>query len=232
MRVGAEALELGRDLLHVPRRQELALLDVDRAAGLGGGAQQVGLAAEEGGDLQHVDHLGHGLALPALVDVGQHRQARGLLHLGQDLDALLQPDATRAGGAGAVGLVERALVDQRHAQLVGEPLELARHRERMVAALDGAGPGDQGQRQMVARRRRCRSGSCAARSIIPASTARRPPGRRRRTGDAAPWGATSARDGTARPRTRDGPAARSSRAGAHPATCRRIAGPPARAPRR
>ena len=149
MRLGAEALQLGRDLLHVPGRQELALLDVDRPAGLGRGAQQVGLAAEEGGDLQDVDHLGHGLALPALVDVGEHRQAGGLLHRGQDLDALVEPDAAGAGGAGAVGLVERALVDQRHAQPVGQPLELARHGQRVLAALDRAWPGDQRQRQVV-----------------------------------------------------------------------------------
>ena len=94
--VGAEALELGGDLLHVPGGQELALLDVDRPAGLGAGAQQVGLAAEEGRDLQHVDHLGHGRALPALVDVGEHRQPGRLLDLGQDRQAPSRARCPRA----------------------------------------------------------------------------------------------------------------------------------------
>ena len=47
--------DLGDDVLHVPGRQELALLDVDDLAGLRGGDQQVGLAAQEGRDLQDVD---------------------------------------------------------------------------------------------------------------------------------------------------------------------------------
>ena len=111
-RVGAQLLELPRDLQHVPGRQELALLDVQRGAGPRRRGEQVGLAAEERRDLQHVDRLGHGPALVALVDVGQHRAAEALAHLGQHLDALGEPEPARALGAGAVGLVERALVDQ------------------------------------------------------------------------------------------------------------------------
>ena len=52
-------LPVERDLLdgvaHVPGGDELALLDVDGAAGFAGGDEQVGLAAEEGGDLEDVD---------------------------------------------------------------------------------------------------------------------------------------------------------------------------------
>ena len=40
--------------------------------------QQVGLAAEEGRDLQHVDDLGDRRALLGLVHVGEHRQAEAL----------------------------------------------------------------------------------------------------------------------------------------------------------
>ena len=87
-------------------------LTCTRGAGRGRGGQQVGLAAEERRDLQHVDRLGHRPALLALVDVGQHRAAVALAHLGQDLDALGEAEAARAVGAGPVGLVERALVDQ------------------------------------------------------------------------------------------------------------------------
>ena len=55
-------------------------------------AQQVGLAAEEGRDLEHVDHLGHRPALPALVDVGEHGHAQRLADLGQDREPLLQAE--------------------------------------------------------------------------------------------------------------------------------------------
>ena len=41
---------------HVRRGDELAFFDVDGAAGVGGGDEEIGLAAEEGGDLeQEVD---------------------------------------------------------------------------------------------------------------------------------------------------------------------------------
>jgi hypothetical protein len=49
--------------LHVPRRHELALLDVHDLAGLGRGAHEVGLAAQERRDLQHVGDLGRALDL-------------------------------------------------------------------------------------------------------------------------------------------------------------------------
>ena len=40
---------------------ELAFLDVDGAAGLGGGDEEVGLAAEEGGDLQEEVDIADGV---------------------------------------------------------------------------------------------------------------------------------------------------------------------------
>ena len=66
----AGAGDLGEDIRHVPRRQELAFLDVDRPAGPPGGEQQIGLAAQEGRDLQHVHGLGGSGALFPGMDVG------------------------------------------------------------------------------------------------------------------------------------------------------------------
>jgi hypothetical protein len=62
-------------ILHVPRGDELALLDVDGAAGLACGDEQVGLAAEEGRNLQHVDGFGGDFAVAGLVDVGEDGKA-------------------------------------------------------------------------------------------------------------------------------------------------------------
>ena len=53
------------------RGDELPLLDVHDPAGASGGEQQVGLPAEEGGDLEDVGDLGRGLGLRGLVDIGQ-----------------------------------------------------------------------------------------------------------------------------------------------------------------
>src|ERR671914_577793 len=60
----------------------------------------------------------------------------------------------RRPGAGPVGLVERALIDQ--AQLA-RPRHLdqgGRGLERVIAALDLTGPGDQHERPVVAQRER------------------------------------------------------------------------------
>ena len=78
-----------RGAADIVRRHELALLDVDDAAGAAGGQQQVRLAAEERGDLQDVRHLGRRFGLRRLVDVGEDGKALGL-HAGQDAQAFAQ----------------------------------------------------------------------------------------------------------------------------------------------
>ena len=50
--------DLGDRVLHVVGREELALLDVDDAAGLRGGRDEVGLPREERRNLQHVGDVG------------------------------------------------------------------------------------------------------------------------------------------------------------------------------
>ena len=56
----ARGVALFDGVLHVPGRDELALLDVDHALAQGRGDDQVGLAAEESGDLQDVGDFGDG----------------------------------------------------------------------------------------------------------------------------------------------------------------------------
>ena len=74
---GLPGLELADHVAHVAGRHELALLDVHWFAGRRGRQQQVRLSAQEGGNLQHVDDGGRRRGLRRLVNVGQHRQARG-----------------------------------------------------------------------------------------------------------------------------------------------------------
>ena len=79
------------DVRHVPRREELALLDVDDLAGRRGRQQQIRLPAQEGRDLQHVDRLCDFGALRGLVHVGQHGQTERRADLGEDRQRLRQP---------------------------------------------------------------------------------------------------------------------------------------------
>ena len=59
------------DVGHVPGRQELALLDIDHPAGRRRRIK-VGLSAQEGRNLQHVDHLRDAGALRDFVHVGEN----------------------------------------------------------------------------------------------------------------------------------------------------------------
>ena len=134
------------DVDHVVRCQELALLDIDRLARLRTGADEVGLAAQEGRRLQHIHHGGHGLDLVDLVDVGEDRHADFLLDLGQDLQTLLHAQATERGTRRTVGLVEGRLVDERDTQFRRDLLQGTGGVERHLLGLDHAGAGDQEER--------------------------------------------------------------------------------------
>ncbi len=146
----ARLRDLFDHVLHVPGGEELPLLHIDRATGLRRGDQQVGLAAEEGGDLQHVHRLGHGRALLGRVHVGQGGQAKGLADLGEHRQSRLQPDTADAARGGAVRLVERGLVDQPDPQPSADLLQRLGGLQRVGAALHGAGASDQAQRQGIA----------------------------------------------------------------------------------
>ncbi len=60
---------------------------------MAGGEQQIGLAAEEGGDLQNVDHFGDRRALMGIMHVGQHRDAEFGADVGQNGEATVHADA-------------------------------------------------------------------------------------------------------------------------------------------
>ena len=67
--------DLGDHMRHVPGREELALLHIDHLAGPRRGDEEIGLAAEEGRDLQHIDGLSDRGALLGLMHVGEHGKA-------------------------------------------------------------------------------------------------------------------------------------------------------------
>ena len=149
--VGVAGLgDLGDDVLHVPGSEKLSLLHVDRLAGRRSRQQQVGLAAEEGGDLQHVHRLRRLRALFGVVHVGQRGQAGDLADLGEHRQRGLQPQAACGAGGGAVRLVERGLIDQGDVQPLGDLPKRVGGLQRVGAALHLAGAGDHRQPLAVA----------------------------------------------------------------------------------
>ena len=65
---------------HLLRSHPLALLHIDGKSGCPGGEEQVGLTAEERGNLQGVHHVGRGTSLLRPVHVGEKRESSRVAH--------------------------------------------------------------------------------------------------------------------------------------------------------
>ena len=142
----ARRLGFGDHLAHVPRGQELAFLDVHRPALAADVLNEVGLPAQERGGLQHRRHRRHFIEGRVLVDVGEHRHADFPAHPLQDAQTLRHARAAVALVGRAVGLVEGALVDERHARRGGDLAQGLGGFERQLLGLDDARAGDQKHR--------------------------------------------------------------------------------------
>ena len=86
---------------------------------------EVGLAAQKSGGLQHIDHGGHRSDVGLVVHIGQDGQAEFFFHFGQNFQTLLHARAAKAGAAGAVGFVVAAFENKRDAQGSGDFFQAA-----------------------------------------------------------------------------------------------------------
>ena len=146
----ADREDLVDDVPHVAGGEELALLHVHRLSRPGRRDDEVGLAAEERGDLDHVENLGGGLDLGDLVDVREHRDPERGAHLSEDAESLGEARPAVALEGGAVGLVVGRLVDEWHMALGGDRRQALGRRERVLLVLDGARASDQDERPAAA----------------------------------------------------------------------------------
>src|SRR5271157_3839932 len=132
-------------MTHVPWRNELPLLDVHRASAFARGHQQISLAAEERGNLQHIHGLRHAGHVGSFVDVGQHGNVRSFANLAQNPQTLVEPWSAEAADRGAIRLVVRGLEDVGQLLLAGDERDGFGHLERVGFALNDARPSDEEQ---------------------------------------------------------------------------------------
>ena len=137
---------LGDDILHVARRQELAFLDIHRLAAGSDGMDEIGLPAQEGRGLQHVDHRSNRLDLVDVMHIGQHGHANLALHFAENPQAFVQPQAAHRGAGTAVGLVVGSLEDVVDAEARTDFLHRAGHIEAQLLGFSRARAGDQEKR--------------------------------------------------------------------------------------
>src|ERR1043166_5850446 len=140
------------DVARVPGREELTLLDVDGAARAAGGDDEGGLPAEEGRDLQNVGDVRGLLHLRRVVNVGEHGQARLPFDGAQGVESFADAGAAVGGVRGAVRLVVGSLEDVVESGVARPLLALARDHQRVLARLNDARAGDDGQATVAERR--------------------------------------------------------------------------------
>ncbi len=118
----ARGANLFKAVAHVPRGNELALLDVDGTPGFARGDQQIGLAAKKCGNLEDVDSFSGDFAVGRLVYIGEDGNAGVFRDAAKDARAFKEAGAAKAFYTGAIGLVVTGFEDEGNAGVGGDAL--------------------------------------------------------------------------------------------------------------
>ena len=145
----AGGFNLGDDIGHVPRGQKLAFLHIDDLARIACGQQHIGLAAQEGGDLQDVHCFGGDGTLGFGVNIRQNRHADGLAHRLQHGQTFVDAKPAFAAKRGAVGLVIAGLEHELRADGVAGLFHLAGNHLGVGFAFQLARACDHRQRAII-----------------------------------------------------------------------------------
>ena len=137
----------GAHLVHSPGHplggHPLALLHVHGPPGTTRRDEQIGLPAQERGDLQDVRDLGRGRHVAGLVDVGEDREAGSRADSLEGLEPALETGAPPCPDPRPVRLVVGRLVDDVHAELRRELAQGLADSQVQVVGFDDAGPRDE-----------------------------------------------------------------------------------------
>ena len=139
----ARGVDFLNAMAHIPWSDELAFLDVVRAAGFTGGHQQVGLAAQKSGNLEDIDSLGCDFAVGRLVDISENGQAGIFGNAAKDARAFIEAGTAKALDAGAIRFVVAGFEDEWNAKIGGNALHSFGNRTGVVLRLDDAGTGNE-----------------------------------------------------------------------------------------
>lgn len=137
---------------HFMRGKELRLLDVYDGPGLRDRDHEIGLPGKESRYLDDVGHLGHGLRLMWLMNIGKHGDAEAFLHFSQNFEPL-QPGATERVYRGAVRLIEARLENERDVESTCDLNKSFRDRHQDITAFDHVHASDKDKGGIVGERK-------------------------------------------------------------------------------
>jgi len=141
----ARTFDLGNDLRHVPRRKELAFLDVDCGPCLPCRQKKISLTAQKGRNLKNVNGSGGFLALLGKIHIRQGGAADRAPNLIENCEAVTDARAAGRSERGPVGFEDEA-----QSGLIAEIAQVPRNGLGVGQALKLAGTSDQSERQGVA----------------------------------------------------------------------------------
>jgi len=143
--LGASQPGFFRHASHFGGREELTFLEIDDFAGGNGGFDQIGLAAEERGNLQDIHDFAGKQRLLFGVHIGQHGHVELLADLDERLQATRDARAAKRFAGRAIGFVEASFEDKKDVQFATGFDEGRRDLAAKFFVLDHARAGDEKQ---------------------------------------------------------------------------------------
>ncbi len=130
---------------HVPRRHELALLEIDCSTAERGSDYQIGLAAEKRGNLENIDDFGHLGHVGGFVHVGENWNAQLIFDFFQYSQAFFNAGTAKAANRSAIGFVIAGFEDEWEFERASHPLDNFRHADSVLFTFDDARAGNEKQ---------------------------------------------------------------------------------------
>lgn len=128
---------------HVPRRHELALLEIDCPTAERGSDYQIGLAAEKRGDLENIDDFGHLGYVGGFVHVGENWKAQSIFDSFQYTQAFFNAWTAKAANRSAIGFVIAGFEDEWEFERASHTLDNFRHADSVLFTFDDARAGNE-----------------------------------------------------------------------------------------
>ena len=159
---------------HVPRRNELSFFDVYGAAAERSGDHEIGLAAQECRNLQHIDYFCDLRDITHFMNVGQNRNLQFALNFFQNAQAFFNAGSTKAANRSAIGFVIAGFEDERKTERPRDAFDDLGHANGMLFALNDARAGDEKEISRADVDIADLEGRNQMRNLLPPSTQRAP----------------------------------------------------------